>query len=151
MHLETSEIFGNSTQLYYFYANVYVGDYNNPSKQALIIDTGSGLTCFPCEGYCKHCGKHINSYYPLDNSNTKEILSCKDNPCGCVDDNKCKFSIRYGEGSSYTGFWVIDDVYFGTNYTQYDKQRFQFGWVTNETNLFYTQDADGRLIIAMPI
>jgi len=44
MHLETSQIYGNSSQLYYFFANVYVGDFNNPSKQSLIIDTGSGLT-----------------------------------------------------------------------------------------------------------
>lgn len=144
MHLETSEMYGNSTDMYYFYANVYIGGFNNTSKQSLIVDTGSGLTCFPCEGYWKHCGKHLNKYFPLDSSGTKEILDCNKNSCGWVDGNKWSFSIRYGEGSSYSGFWVIDDVYFGNNYDEFDKQRLQFGCVTKETNLFYSQEADGN-------
>ena len=91
-------------------------------------------------------GRHINSYYPLDSSTTKTILSCKNEPCGWILDNKWEFSIHYGEGSSYTGFWVVDDVYFGENADKDDMQRFQFGWVTKETNLFFTQDADGNKI-----
>lgn len=88
MHIETAAMFGNSTQMMYFYSNVYVGDFNNPSRQSLIVDTGSGLTCFPCENYCTHCGKHINSYYPLDQSTTKEILDCRNESCSCILDNK---------------------------------------------------------------
>jgi len=34
-------------------------------------------------------------------------------------------------------------VYFGNEYDIYDKQTFQFGCVVKETNLFYTQEADG--------
>lgn len=93
----------------------------------MIIDTGSGLTCFPCQNYCSFCGRHLNSYYPLDNSKTKTVLNCKTDNCGCILDDKCEFSIRYGEGSSYEGFWVIDDVYFGDNADAEDKQRFRFG------------------------
>lgn len=138
-------MFGNSTEMMYFYSNVFVGDFKDPSRQSLIVDTGSGLTCFPCQGYCTHCGAHINSYYPLDDSSTKEILDCNKESCSCILDNKCEFSIRYGEGSSYHGFWVIDDVYFGQNADEDDKQRFKFGCVTRETNLFYTQEADGKI------
>ena len=91
-------------------------------------------------------GKHIHKYYPVDKSKTKEILSCKKENCSCILDDKCEFSIHYGEGSSYTGFWVVDDIYFGESADKEDKQRFQFGWVTKETNLFFTQDADGKVL-----
>ncbi len=64
--MRTTDLFGNSTELMYYYATLYVGDFDNLSEQALIIDTGSGIMSFPCEGYCTHCGKHINNYYPID-------------------------------------------------------------------------------------
>ena len=44
MHIESAEVFGNTTGLMYYFANVYVGSHENPSKQALILDTGSGIT-----------------------------------------------------------------------------------------------------------
>lgn len=74
MHLETANVYGNSTELYYFYTTVYVGDFDNPSEQSLIIDTGSGVTCFPCKESCRHCGHHLHDYYSLKKSQTSEIL-----------------------------------------------------------------------------
>jgi hypothetical protein len=74
MHLETSEVFGNSTGLMYYYSNVYFGSHDNLSKQALILDTGSGITCFPCKGACKSCGRHINSYYDISKSSSIDFL-----------------------------------------------------------------------------
>ena len=149
MHIERAAMYGNSTQLMYYFSDVFVGDFDNPSKQSLIVDTGSGYTCFPCEGYCTHCGKHLNSYYEIDESKTKEILNWKEKTgYRCMDHDKCEFSIRYGEGSSYYGFWVIDDVYFGSHSGRDDVQRFQFGCVTRETKYFYTQEADGIMGLA---
>ena len=50
------------------------------------------------------------------------------------------------EGSSYTGFVVNDYVYFGDNYSAWkDGFKFVFGCIYKETNLFYTQKADGIL------
>ena len=50
------------------------------------------------------------------------------------------------EGSSYTGFVVEDQVLFGDNYKENnDKFKFVFGCIYRETNLFYTQNADGIL------
>lgn len=46
MHLEATEVFGNTSNLMYYYANIYIGD-DSSSKQALILDTGSGITWFP--------------------------------------------------------------------------------------------------------
>jgi len=45
-------LYGNSTQMMYFYANLYVGDFDHLKTQALIIDTGSGIMSFPCKEYC---------------------------------------------------------------------------------------------------
>lgn len=108
MHLEVSDIYGNSTGLMYYYVNVYIGEGDNIQKQALIIDTGSGVTCFPCKDYCTHCGKHLNPYFDTSESETLRILDCKKDKCSWADDNKCKFTQAYGEGSSYQGFWVED-------------------------------------------
>jgi len=44
MHLGIAEVFGNSSSLMYYYTNLYVGDHENLSTQALILDTGSGIT-----------------------------------------------------------------------------------------------------------
>ena len=42
------------------------------------------------------------------------------------------------EGSSYTGFVVLDQVLFGDNYKEnHDKFNFVFGCIYKETNLFY--------------
>lgn len=37
-----------STELGYYYASLFVG--SPPQKQTLIVDTGSGITAFPCSG-----------------------------------------------------------------------------------------------------
>ena len=44
INMESSPLFGNSTDLMYYYSDFYVGDPKNASKQALILDTGSGVT-----------------------------------------------------------------------------------------------------------
>ena len=55
----------------YYYANLYVGDFEHLKTQALIIDTGSGIMSFPCKEYCQHCGKHLNEYYPIKGKSLK--------------------------------------------------------------------------------
>jgi hypothetical protein len=60
-HLDTSGIYGNSSSLYYYYMNIYIG--TPMKKQSLIIDTGSSFMGVPCKSVCKSCGTHLNSYY----------------------------------------------------------------------------------------
>ena len=79
-------------------------------------------------------------------SKTAGILDCnEDHGCTCLNGTFCKFGQAYGEGSSYHGFWVEEEFYFGTPPNKDSKFTYQFGCVTNETNLFYTQEADGIL------
>ena len=63
--------------------------------------------------------------------------------------NKWEFSPSYGEGSSYKGIWVRDNVYLNKELNEEDKLRFTFGWVTTETKFLYTQKADGIMGLSM--
>lgn len=75
------------------------------------------------------------------------IYNCeKEKSCTCVDGHKCRFYQGYMEGSSYSGFMVNDEVYFGDNFHEHhDAFMFTFGCVSKETNLFFKQKADGIL------
>ena len=137
VHLQSSPLYGNSTELQYFYVNVYVGSEKQP--QSLIVDTGSGIAAFPCDNHCESCGKHLNNYFMVDTSITKQVYSCKKDNCACTSGDRCKFVQAYGEGSSYTGFLVQDRIHFGENFhPNEDAFNFTFGCVTKETHLFYT-------------
>ena len=73
-HVHSAPLYGNSTDLEYFYVNVRVG--SQQQEQALIVDTGSGIIAMPCAGYCTSCGKHINAYFDIDASTSQYIHSC---------------------------------------------------------------------------
>jgi len=149
MHLGIAEVFGNSSSLMYYYTNLYVGDHENLSTQALILDTGSGITWFPCKDMCPKWGSHINSYYDVSNSNTVEYLNCKKDDCSWVKGDKCFFHQSYGEGSLYKGFWIKENVYLDSQLHSEDKLKFTVGCVTDETNYFKTQKADGNLLLTV--
>jgi hypothetical protein len=82
----------------------------------------------------------LNEYFDVDQSMTHYFYNCKtDGGCTCVDQNRCEFRQQYGEGSSYNGFLVKDEMYFGENYhLNEDSVSFTFGCVEKETHLFYT-------------
>lgn len=56
MHLQATNLYGNSTDLEYFYIDVAFG--SKRQKQALILDTGSSLAAVPCDEFCtqESCG-----------------------------------------------------------------------------------------------
>ena len=109
--MKSSPLYGNTTDLQYFYVDVYVGD--GMQKQSLIVDTGSGIVAFPCKSHCKSCGNHLNPYYDLTQSSSKYIYNCNTDSCSCIENNMCHFLQGYSEGSSYSGFLVRDKFYFG--------------------------------------
>lgn len=148
VHLQTSPLYGNSTDLEYFYVTVYVGSQRHP--QALIVDTGSSLAAIPCAEYCSAatCGTHINGLFESELSTAHALLSCKTSDCKCISngDSRCKFYQGYAEGSYYDGYIVKDQIYFGEDYHfGFDSIMYTFGCVKKETNYFYTQEADGIL------
>jgi hypothetical protein len=58
------------------------------------------------------CGQHLNDWYDFDASKSGYVYDCKKESasCKCTDDGKdrCEFYVGYLEGSSYSGFMVLD-------------------------------------------
>ena len=67
VHLQTADLYGNSTDMQYFYVMASFGTQHKP--QALILDTGSSIAAIPCAEYCHssegQCGTHIDGLYQL--------------------------------------------------------------------------------------
>ena len=137
---KSSDIFHNLNFYYYIY--LYIG--KERKKQSYILDTGSIITSSPCN-LCKHCGKHQNGFYEI---NKKNILKCKDKKCSLVKNKckkkktKCKFSIKYVEGSSINGIYINELIRFNYNDIPFE---FPIGCTINETNSFKNQLPDGVL------
>jgi hypothetical protein len=136
-------IFGNTGNLGYYYVDLWVG--TPPVKQTVIIDTGSRLTAFPCEG-CTDCGKHMDKYFDYKNSSTSQPVICnEEKKCyGCKKSgDSCHYSVAYAEGSSISGILMEDFIIFGDDFEHSHRVFMTFGCHRRETHLFRTQLADG--------
>ena len=94
-----------------------------PQRQTVIVDTGSGVTAFPC-GSCSDCGVpkyHIDRLFKEEDSCSFRYAQCdKDEgiPCTthrgvCSTDKHCKISMSYAEGSRWDAYESIDKCYVG--------------------------------------
>ena len=143
----TSLIYGNSSQLNYYYINIFLG--NNKTKQSLILDTGSQITAIPCKPLCEKCGRHLNSFYELKNNT--QILPCEDPRCSKLNHNvcspsikQCSFNVNYGEGSALNGVYFEDLLSFGDGYNKPNQPyKIPIGCITEETKHFINQSVDG--------
>ena len=138
------------------FAEMFIG--SPPQRQTLIIDTGSHYMSFPCKG-CSLCGSHNSDYFSLGYSHTAEVLGCtrcEEKATRCEGD-RCVFSQRYVEGSSWSAVQVEDFVWLGgsTKMSSADMMekcegiKYVFGCQMEETGLFVEQKADGILGLAM--
>ena len=136
------------------YANIFVGV--PPQRVAVIVDTGSHHTAFPCTG-CEQCGEHTGPYFNPADSTTQTTLPCGSCEAGAKCEKKrCQLSQSYTEGSSWKAYQVRDEVWVGgisatepagatgpgaagADYAV----GFTFGCQFSETGLFRTQKADG--------
>jgi len=109
-----------------------------PQRQTLIVDTGSATTAFACSGCTpRRCGPqqlHTDPPFQEHLSNTFQAALCDDCVLGeCRRDGnteyyyennegrqqpKCTFGVSYQEGSNWTAFEAIDQVYVGGMHTQ---------------------------------
>jgi hypothetical protein len=120
----------------------------SPQHITLIVDTGSGVTAFPCSG-CIDCDlHHLGMLYDESNSTCYRLQP----PCRDSDDcsigrctyrhkrkDQCMISRRYNEGSSWTASEGLDIVRI------HDDMSFNltFGCQTRIGGLFTNQLPDG--------
>jgi hypothetical protein len=147
-------IYGNST-LGYYYIEAFVG--SPPQRKSLILDTGSHLTTFPCEG-CTACTQHQNGIYQQSKSETFQRLKQDKEyfgwSCPYNTGKKCSFQMSYVEGSEYKGFFAIDSFLFQNEFPdQKDGQSYHhvFGCSMVETGDFYDQEVDGIIGFGVPL
>jgi len=100
------------------YVDLWVG--TPPQRQTVIVDTGSGVTAFPCSG-CKDCGSnyHADPFFVEADSSSFEKMNCQTcyNRANCQHENQsnemCKLSVSYQEGSSWVAYQARDLTYLG--------------------------------------
>lgn len=104
------------------YLDLWVG--TPPQRQTVIVDTGSGVTAFPCES-CIDCGEsyHTDHYFNPGASETFERLACgscyrgRCSPGGAMagagGGHICRINMMYQEGSSWTAYEAVDVSYAG--------------------------------------
>jgi len=136
----------------------------NLQRQTLIVDTGSGITAFPCTG-CNDCGAteyHVDGLFQPALSDSFVKVKCGDCFKGTCDDHHefCKLGQSYAEGSSWYATEAIDNCFVGGPHTYPPLGTFSanamdpsnaaslmiathFGCQHKVTGLFKTQLADG--------
>eukprot|EP00339_Tiarina_fusa_P009212 CAMPEP_0117043908 /NCGR_PEP_ID=MMETSP0472-20121206/30483_1 /TAXON_ID=693140 ORGANISM="Tiarina fusus, Strain LIS" /NCGR_SAMPLE_ID=MMETSP0472 /ASSEMBLY_ACC=CAM_ASM_000603 /LENGTH=837 /DNA_ID=CAMNT_0004755537 /DNA_START=208 /DNA_END=2721 /DNA_ORIENTATION=+ len=151
------------------YVDLWCG--SPPQRQTVIVDTGSGVTAFPCSG-CSQCGVpqyHVDQLFVEANSATFSPntcgggMGCKTSRSSCHG-SKCSISMSYAEGSKWDAYEATDKCYIGgpheiplvdgdgagatqddidPNHAQALAFDLAFGCQTLVTGLFKTQLADG--------
>jgi hypothetical protein len=166
--IEVGELFqGYGTH----YVDLWVG--TEPQRQTVIVDTGSGVTAFPCKG-CQDCGSsyHASAFFVEENSSTFQKLTCdtcQEGSCRNKGSSQeyCSLSVAYQEGSMWAAYEATDVTYLGGLHTGPVKPREEgdklvgfihgedpmdapkfsfemtFGCQNKITGLFKTQLADG--------
>ena len=102
------------------YVDLWVG--TPPQRQTVIVDTGSGVTAFPCS-LCNDCGSeryHTDGVFVEAKSKTFRPATCDKctlGPCGSLGqgdlDDVCLVTMRYEEGSTWKAYEGRDWCYPG--------------------------------------
>lgn len=139
---DEARLFGNLHRLHSWHVDVLVG---TPGQmQSVIVDTGSGMTAFPCTECGANCGTHIDEPFDPSRSSTFRWVSCSESHCrSCESNDQCGYSVHYLEGSSIRGRFFEDVLHLGHAARNNTRAPVWLGCHTEETNLFLRQDPSG--------
>lgn len=147
--VETARLYGNVNKYAYYFIDLMVG--TPPQLTSVIVDTGSHLLAFPCGG-CEQCGHHLEPAVDISKSSTAHWQHCnevtRNEHCQCSQDNRCKYSETYSEGSAISGHWFKDQVRIGDSFQNNTPVEVKMGCHDSENKLFYTQQANGIMGLA---
>mmetsp|Transcript_10152 Transcript_10152/g.21804 ORF Transcript_10152/g.21804 Transcript_10152/m.21804 type:complete len:773 (+) Transcript_10152:341-2659(+) len=99
------------------YVDLWCG--SPPQRQTVIVDTGSGITAFPCSG-CNDCGApayHIDQLFLETDSSTFAKSTCSSkSDCimsrsSCDGFQECAVRMAYAEGSMWNAYEAVDRCY----------------------------------------
>jgi hypothetical protein len=96
------------------YVDLWIGS-PTPQRQTVIVDTGSGVTAFPCSGCNNDCGAdyHIDAFFQEALSETFQKLTCEECTRGSCSHGECRIGMSYQEGSSWSAYEGRDVCYAG--------------------------------------
>lgn len=143
--IESARLYGNINQYAYYFTDLLVG--TTPQRVSVIVDTGSSLCGFPCEG-CEHCGKHIDPPFAIDRSLSARWILCGSHCQGNCHAGVCSYRQGYTEGSSISGLWFRDLVQLGGGLQENPPVNATLGCHVDERKLFYTQRVNGIMGMA---
>ena len=142
-HIDTLEVNGLYQGYGTHYVDLWVG--TPPQRQTVIVDTGSGITAFPCEE-CSDCGDkfHIDQYFQESQSSSFVKFGCSD----CINarcrkggnggngggGEYCHLSVSYQEGSMWNAYQGQDVTYVGGMHEYF---------VTSDNNNEEEEEGDG--------
>ncbi|KAJ4838776.1 hypothetical protein Tsubulata_033751 [Turnera subulata] len=114
---------GHPAEAGLYFAKIGLG---NPSKDYYVqVDTGSDILWVNCVN-CDRCPKKSDlgmklTLYDPGSSASSSRVTCADEFCtmtyngevsGCTKEEPCNYQVKYGDGSSTTGFFVRDTLQF---------------------------------------
>lgn len=147
--IQSARLYGSIDPHEYYYVDMMVG--TPPQRTNVIVDTGSGITGYPCKK-CSQCGpNHVDVGFDVNASSTAKWIKCGSPNChGSCEQDHCSYYQGYFEGSKMSGWWFTDKVQLDDLHAGNPAATIDMGCHMMENHMFYTQQANGIMGLRPP-